>query len=71
MLCDKDNGTKDRKIQSIQWKARKDVGNNVIESTRQTDVFLPSGSTFTQLPAFKPDIKSEGYFVIEYIKLGF
>lgn len=44
-----------------------DLENNVIDKITQTDVYLPSGRTFTQLPAFKPDIKNEGYFIIEYI----
>ena len=45
----------------------KDVDNNIIETITQTGIYLPPGRTVTQLPAFKPDIKNEGYFVIEYV----
>ena len=45
----------------------KNAENSVIETITQTDIYLPQGRTVTKLPAFKPNIKNEGYFVIEYI----
>jgi hypothetical protein len=45
----------------------KNVDGGIIKEKNYSKIKLPQGRNVTELPAFTPDIKKEGYFVIEYI----
>ena len=55
----------DDKLVNLLVKIRS-LDGALIENKTYLDVQLPPGRTTTQLPAFTPNIKKEGYYVIEY-----
>ncbi|UCG26938.1 MAG: glycosyl hydrolase family 2 [Bacteroidales bacterium] len=43
-----------------------DINHQLVSEKRFDTILLPAGRTVTRLPAFKPSLEQEGYYIIEY-----